>query len=165
MQRTRFIIASVILLLIIGLVLGIDAFQRMRVVKPLSANTPLPAGSVPIYLDGQLVGGLVPADLEELQKVSFVDAEDQVSQDGWLLADVILSFLDAEILSVQARVIITSASRGKSIELTWAEIQEPYNMVMFDLSNRGTLKLVSLLPKLDTREEWVQDVDKIEVFP
>ncbi len=37
------------------------------------------------------------------------------------------------------------------------------NMVMFDLSNRGTLKLVSLLEKLDTRDEWVQDVDRIEV--
>lgn len=34
---------------------------------------------------------------------------------------------------------------------------------MFDLSNRGTLKLVSLLEKLDTRDEWVQDVDKIEM--
>ncbi len=34
---------------------------------------------------------------------------------------------------------------------------------MFDLSNRGTLKLVSVLQKLDTRDEWVQDVDSIEV--
>ena len=34
---------------------------------------------------------------------------------------------------------------------------------MFDLSNRGTLKLVSLLPKLDTRDEWIQDVDRIEI--
>jgi hypothetical protein len=34
---------------------------------------------------------------------------------------------------------------------------------MFDLSNRGTLKLVSKLEKLNTRDEWVQDVDKIEV--
>jgi hypothetical protein len=34
---------------------------------------------------------------------------------------------------------------------------------MFDLSGRGTLKLVSLLPRLDVRDEWVQDVDKIEI--
>ncbi len=34
---------------------------------------------------------------------------------------------------------------------------------MFDLSNRGTLKLVSVLPKLDGRNEWVQDVDRIEI--
>jgi hypothetical protein len=36
-------------------------------------------------------------------------------------------------------------------------------MVMFDLSGRGTLKLVSTLERLDVRDEWVQDVDKIEV--
>ena len=36
-------------------------------------------------------------------------------------------------------------------------------MVMFDLSGRGTLKLVSKLEKLDVRDEWVQDTDKIEI--
>jgi len=35
--------------------------------------------------------------------------------------------------------------------------------VMFDLSGRGTLKLVSKMASLDDREEWVQDVDRIEV--
>jgi hypothetical protein len=35
---------------------------------------------------------------------------------------------------------------------------------MFDLSSRGTLKLVSVLERLDVRDEWVQDVDKIEVI-
>jgi hypothetical protein len=36
-------------------------------------------------------------------------------------------------------------------------------MVMFDLSGRGTLKLVSTLPGFDNRDSWIQDVDKIEV--
>jgi len=36
-------------------------------------------------------------------------------------------------------------------------------MVMFDLSNRGTLKLVSTMPKLDDRDEWIQDADRIEI--
>jgi hypothetical protein len=35
---------------------------------------------------------------------------------------------------------------------------------MFDLSGRGTLKLVSVLERLDVRDEWVQDVDQIEVI-
>jgi len=35
---------------------------------------------------------------------------------------------------------------------------------MFDLSNRGTLKLVSVLEKLDEREEWIQDAEKIEII-
>jgi len=34
---------------------------------------------------------------------------------------------------------------------------------MFDLAGRGTLKLVSKLERLDIRDEWVQDVDRIEV--
>jgi hypothetical protein len=34
---------------------------------------------------------------------------------------------------------------------------------MFDLSGRGTLKLISKLEKLDVRDEWVQDTDKIEI--
>jgi len=42
-------------------------------------------------------------------------------------------------------------------------VNDRENMVMFDLSNRGTLKLVSLLEKLDMRDEWVQDIDRIEV--
>ena len=58
---------------------------------------------------------------------------------------------------------MSSSSRGKTAELTWAEVDESTNMVMFDLATRGTVKLVSLLEKLDTRDEWVQDVDKIEI--
>jgi hypothetical protein len=38
-------------------------------------------------------------------------------------------------------------------------------MVMFDLSGRGTLKLISKVERLDVRDEWIQDVDKIEVVP
>jgi hypothetical protein len=38
-------------------------------------------------------------------------------------------------------------------------------MILFDISGRGTLKLVSLLDRLDTRDEWVQDSDKIEIEP
>jgi len=58
---------------------------------------------------------------------------------------------------------VSSSSRDKSAQLTWAEVDDPANMVMFDLSSRGTLKLVSLMEKLDTRDEWVQDTDKIEI--
>ena len=36
-------------------------------------------------------------------------------------------------------------------------------MVMLDLANKGTIKLVSKLEGLDTRDKWVQDMDKIEV--
>ena len=46
---------------------------------------------------------------------------------------------------------------------TWAEITDPAYIVMFDLANKGTIKFVSNIPGFDTRDVWVQDVDKIEV--
>ena len=119
--------------------------------------------SIPITLDGLLVGGFVPDDLEKLQTVSFTDAEEGKLQDGWLLRDAIVLYIPAEQLKPETQVLVTSSSRGKSAQLTWADVQDQANMVMFDLSNRGTLKLVSLLPELDHRDEWIQDVDKVEV--
>ena len=53
---------------------------------------------------------------------------------------------------------------GNSIRFnTWAEADDEGNHVMFDLSNQGTLKFVSTLEQLDTRDEWVQVVDSIEI--
>jgi hypothetical protein len=169
-QKTRFAIALIVLLGIIGVVMGVDALQRRQASErniqqaAESSATPMPVGSIPIYLDGQLVGGFTPQDLQNLESVSFIDAVEQKPQDGWLLRDVILLFIDSGKLKPSYKVVVSSSSRDKSIELTWAEVQEKTNMVMFDLSNRDTLKLVSLLEKLDTRDEWIQDVDKIEIF-
>ena len=162
-QSRRFLIALALLVIISALVLGVDMWQRQQVSQPAGAATPLPPGSIPISLDGSLVGGFAPADLEKLQAVSFTDAEDGKLQDGWLLRDVILLYIPAEQLEAGARVAVISSSRGKSAQLTWANVENQANRVMFDLSNRGTLKLVSLLPELDQREEWIQDVDKIEI--
>ena len=46
-------------------------------------------------------------------------------------------------------VVVSSSSRDKLARLTWAEVDDPANWVMFDLSGRGTLKLVSVLERLD----------------
>jgi hypothetical protein len=58
---------------------------------------------------------------------------------------------------------VTVVSNSKSVQLTWAEIDDPANWVMFDLAGRGTLKLVSVLERLDTRDEWVQDVTSLVI--
>jgi hypothetical protein len=58
---------------------------------------------------------------------------------------------------------VSSSSRDKSAQVTWAEVNDPENMVMFDLSGRGTLKLVSKLERLDVRDEWIQDIDRIDI--
>jgi hypothetical protein len=156
-QRLRILIAVSVLVVLVAAVLGVEALRRP------SAEPTLAPGSIPIYLDGKLLGGFVPDDLAMLEQVSFVDAEDGKLQEGWLLRDVLLLHSKASKLKPATRIVVTSTSRDKSAELTWAEVEDPANRVMFDLSGRGTLKLVSVLERLDVRDEWVQDVDKIEL--
>ncbi len=163
-QKARIGLAVGILVVLVAGVLGLEALRRQPGGPPVVSTTPtLAPGAVPIYLNGQLVAGFIPADLEQLSQVSFTDAEEGKLQEGWLLRDVLLLHLKPEQLQPETRITVSSSSRNKSAQLTWAEVNEPTNNVMFDLSNRGTLKLVSVLPSLDTRDEWVQDVDKIEV--
>lgn len=157
-QRTRILIAVGILIVLVVVVLGVEALRRAN------SEPELAPGSIPITVDGKLVGGFVPDDLEVLEQVSFVDAEEGKTQEGWMLRDVLLLDVDEGDLGPETRIIVTSSSRDKSVELTWAEVDDPANWVMFDLSGRGTLKLVSVLERLDIRDEWVQDVDQIEVI-
>jgi len=44
-----------------------------------------------------------------------------------------------------------------------SEAMDESNMVMFDLSNKVPMKLVSLMEKMDSREVWIQDVDMIKI--
>jgi hypothetical protein len=156
-QRMRIVLAVGVLLVLVTVVLGVEAVRRS------SAEPELAPGSIPIYVDGKLAGGFVPDDLAVLEQVSFVDAEEGKPQEGWMLRDVLLLHVKERQLTPDTRIVVTSSSRDKSVDLTWAEVDDPANWVMFDLSGRGTLKLVSVLERLDIRDEWVQDVDKIEV--
>ncbi len=163
-SRTRLVLGIIVLVGIVGVVLGLDQLQRLAASRSVrGVDITLVPGSVPVYVDGSLVAGFVPTDLERLEKVSFIEPAEGKTEEGWLLQDVLLLYLPGEQLTPEMLVTVSSTSRDKSVQLTWAEVRERQNMVMFDLSNRGTLKLVSLLEKLDTRNEWVQDVDKIEV--
>lgn len=160
-QKKRILTAGIILVVILGIVLGVDFLQRQQATKEAPAD--MPPGSIPIYVDGSFVASFVPDDLSQLPAASFVDAEEGKTQDGWLLRDVLLLYLGEDNLQDKAQVIVSSSSRGKSKALTWAEVNDKDNMVMFDLSGRGTLKLVSKIPGFDIRDSWVQDVDKIEI--
>lgn len=164
-QRTRILIAITVLLVLVVAVVGIEAIRRAaggptQVSEDASTATP---GGIPIYLDGQLVGAFSPPDLEALETVSFVEAEEGKTEEGWLLRDVLLLHVKEKALQPDTIVVVSSSSRDKSAQLTWAEVEDPANWVMFDLSGRGTLKLVSVLERLDTRDEWIQDVDLVEL--
>jgi hypothetical protein len=156
-QRTRIVVAVIVLIALVVVVLGVEALRRAQ------SEPELAPGSIPIYLDGKLVGGFTPDDLGQLEQVSFVDAEEGKTQEGWRLSDVLLLHIKEGELEPDSIIVVSSSSRNKSAELTWAEVRDPANWVMFDLSGRGTLKLVSVLERLDVRDEWVQDVDRIEV--
>jgi len=165
-QRNRILIGAAVLLLIVGAVLAVDALQRAsaRLPEVAAGEATLVPGSIPIYLDGRLAGGFVPAQLDQLQEASFVDAEEGKTQQGWRLADVVLIHVPAGQLRPDTRIVVSSSSRNKAADLTWAEVENPDNHVQFDLAGRGTLKLVSVLERLDVRDEWIQDVDRIEVI-
>ena len=162
-QRTRILIAAGLLAILVALILGIEALQRASGGPAAEGEPTVAPGAIPIRLDGKLVGSFAPADLERLEKVSFVEPEEGKTQEGWLLRDVIQLYVDPDNLEAGMLVTVSSSSRDKSAQITWAQVDQAENYVMFDLSNRGTLKLVSVLPELDTRDEWVQDVDSIEV--
>lgn len=163
-QRARVLVAIVILIALLGAVLGIEALRRLMNPAPPLAEVTLSPGDIPIYRDEQLVAGFGSADLDQLATVSFVDAEKGKLQQGWLLPDVLLLHMEADVLMPDWSIVVSSSSEGTSAKLTWAEVNNEANMVMLALTNRGTLKLVSLLEVLDMRDEWVVDADKIEIF-
>jgi hypothetical protein len=157
----RLTLGIFILLALAGFILGAEAL-RARLWKPPEGALLAP-GEIPIYLNGIFAASFSPQDLQGQRQTSFVDAEEGKTQDGWPLRNVLLHLLPEEALLPGSTVLVSSSSRGKSMELAWEEIERPENMVLFDLSGRGTLKLVSLLEQLDIRDEWIQDVDRIEV--
>lgn len=158
----RILVAVAILIVLAGVVLALDAWRGKITVQELNAM--VEAGEVPVYLNGELVAAFAAEDLSEIQQIQFTDQEEGKVQEGWLVSSIFEQYFKTRSFSDLLQVTFTSSSRDKSITLTWEEINNPENMVMFDLSGRGTLKLVSVLEKLDTRDEWIQDVDKIEVI-
>jgi len=160
-QNMRIVLAVIVLLAIVGLMIGVDALQRRQLISPGPAG--MPPGSVPIYLDKNYITSFVPGDLEKLHIVSFVDADEGKKQEGWLLNDVLEFYLDSASLQSNSIITVSSSSRDKQISLAWSDTENLENMVMFDLSGRGTLKLISKMEEFSTRDEWIQDVDLIEV--
>lgn len=160
-QKIRIIIALAIIVGLTAAVIGIETIRGQRIAAEIDAS--LEPGDIPVFWNGSLRAAFSPTDIESLPPASFVDAEEGKTQEGWLLKDVLLTYFKESQFSEDTEIVVISTSREKSVELTWGEVANTENMVMFDLAGRGTLKLVSLLEKLDTRDEFIQDVDMIEV--
>ena len=154
------------LILIISFVMGVDWVQRRQSTDANQLPPGMPTaspGSVPITVNGETVAAFTPDALEKLPTATFKDTEEGKTQEGWLLCDVLKLYIPENFLQDETTILVRSNHRQKEITLTWAEIEDPANKIMFDISGRGTLKLVSLLPRLDTREEWIQDTDEIAI--
>ena len=160
-QNKRIIIVVAILVLIVGGILGVDYLQRQQAASQAPAD--MPPGSIPIFMDGKFVASFVPDDLDQIEGASFVDDEEGKTQEGWLLRDVLMLYVKESKLKPETQVTVSSSSREKAKTLNWVDVENPENMVMFDLSGRGTLKLVSRIPGFNIRDAWIQDVDKIEL--
>ena len=162
MDKKRILYVLLGLVALVGLMLGVDFWQRQQAAALAPAD--MPPGSIPIFMDGKFVASFVPDDLNQLADASFVDTEEGKTQEGWMLRDVLLLYIKESKLADDMQIVVSSASREKTKSLTWAEVDLIDNMVMFDVSGRGTLKLISKIPGFDLRDLWVQDVDKIEVI-
>jgi hypothetical protein len=75
-------------------------------------------------MTGRWSNGFTPEALQALEEASFVDAEEGKTQQGWLLRDV-LALYPTHVAEAEAQITVSSSSREKSIDLTWAEVAEP----------------------------------------
>ncbi len=155
--RTRYLLGIVILAALCGAVFGVDYLQRR------AAAASGTAGAIPIYLDGLFAGSFSADDLAGYPRQSFADAEEGKEQSGWLLRDAIELRVQGRSLGPASTVTVSSSSRQRSIQLSWAEVDDPANEVILAVSGRGTLKLVAKQGTAAPRDRWVQDVDRIEV--
>lgn len=160
-QKKRVFLLIAGLIVVIAIMFSIEYWRGLNQAK---SEIDLLPGEIPIYWNGKFERGFSVEALVNLSEVSFLDAEEGKTQEGWMLKDVLLLFYKPNQFGEDSQIIVTSTSRQKSEQLSWMEIMDEKNMVMFDLSGRGTLKLVSLLERLDIRDEWIQDVDKLEII-
>ncbi len=159
--RIRFLLGILILAALCSAVLGVDYLQRRAAAASGTAGAG--AGSIPIYLDGLFTGSFTADDLAPFPRSSFNDAEEGKEQSGWLLRDAVELRVQGRSLGPGSTVTVSSSSRQKSVQMSWAEAGDPANLVILAVSGRGTLKLVAKQGTASPRDRWVQDVDRIEV--
>jgi len=162
--NTRYLIVAGVLA-IIALALGLQGWLR----RAPSVSSPEPeAGRIHLFVDGSFVANVVPDQVMALPTASFVDAEKGKTQEGPRVKDVALLYVEPEGIPPEATITVSGVSpsdkAAKSATLTWDQVTDPANHLLFDFAASGdSVKLVSTLPQLDTRDEWVQGVQRIEI--
>ncbi len=163
-QKNRILII-VGVLAIVAIALGLLGWFRAR--PPVSTAEPEP-GRIHVYVDGRFTANVDPTQVSALPSASFKDAEKGNTQEGPRLADVILLYVDESKLQSDSSISVSgvqpSNDQTKQVTLTWGQVTDQAGNVLLDYSAAGdSLKLVSTLPGLDTRDDWVQGIQRIEV--
>lgn len=163
-QRKRTVIvigAFVIIAAALGVVGWLESRPRQEAAEPLQ-------GRIHIYVDGAFYANVEPTEITELPQDSFEDQEKGRTQQGPRFENVILLYVPQRRLNddsiISASGTRSSNSEAKNAELTWAQIVAEENHVLLDFASSGdSVKLVSTLPQLDTRDEWVQGLQRIDI--
>jgi len=163
-SRNR-ILVVIAIIVVVGGGLGLLGFLQSQ--RRASATEPEP-GMIHIYVDGRFFANVSPATVSELPQYSFKDAEEGKTQAGPGLADLLRQHLSAGELQDDTEITVvgrrSSTGEDKKRTLVWATVREQTNNVILDISNAGdSLKLVSTIPGFDTRDTWVQSVQRIDV--
>ena len=164
-NRRLLIVAGVVLVL--GAAATLYGVLNQNQLKNAPADSPQP-GMIHLYVDDEFVANLSPAELSDLPAASFKDAEESKRQEGWWLRDVLRLYVDEDSLSGSSEITVIGvrqkSGETKSAVITWRETLDPDANVMFDLAGDGqSVKLVSALERLDTRDEWIQGVNRIDI--
>lgn len=164
-QKVRVLIV-IAALVVVALVLAVIGFVSQSQTAQLPATTPQP-GMIHLYVNGTFVANLLSADMQKLTAASFVDKEQGKTQSGYWLRDVIRLYVKENTLSSTSQITVSGVRQGtekKSATLTWAEVLDPANSVLFSPSNDGSsVKIAATLARLSTRNDWVQGLTQIDV--
>ena len=161
------------ILIVVGVILAMAAGAAIygavmqNQMRNASSDTPQP-NMIHLYVDGSFVANVSPTDLGKLPGASFTDAEEGKLQEGWWLKDVIWLYVDEDRLAADSEVEVAgirgTTGETKQKALTWQQVSEPANHVIFDLTGDGqSVKLVSAIAGFDTRDAWIQGVSRIDV--
>jgi hypothetical protein len=162
-QKTRVLIVAGALALI-AVVLAVYGLVAQRQTTNAPTSTPQP-GMIHLYVDSTFVANVSPADMKNLSAASFKDTEQGKEQGGWWLRDVIRLYVKESRLSPQSKITVTGTRQGtKTTTVTWAQALDPANNIALDLASDGqSVKLASTMAGLNTRDQWIQGVTRIDI--
>jgi hypothetical protein len=162
----RVFVGIIILVLLTAGILVVESSRRGgSVYRLLKEGTERFSGAcIPVYSGKDLVSKFCSDNASRLSKRSFNDKAEKKLQEGWLLRDVVLLSFKKEDMKPGTRVRVSSSNRHKDAVIDWKDVGNEANLVILAPTKNGTLKLAATMPGLDTRDRWVQEVDRIEVI-